>query len=285
MNTFKGIIALDIDGTITVQKHQLEESVNTFLNHLIANGWLIAFVTGRTFSFAWPILSKLQGEFFFGVQNGAALYGMPSGKLAVKHSIERKYLRPLDDLFFSYSSGLLVESGRENGDICYYRREDFSPSELDYIDYRISISPEKWETLSSFDDLESLKIKDFAVGKFFADEQQSETLSKRVEEAGFKVTTIRDPFRPNYFITHINHPLASKGSCLNPLLSRYPNIPLIAAGDDTNDIEMIKRGDIKIVMQNAPKSMHAFADIVAQPANEQGIIPALKEAIKRCTES
>lgn len=285
MHTFKGIIALDIDGTITVQKHQLEESVNTFLNSLIAQGWIVAFVTGRTFSFAKPILARLQGEFFFGVQNGAALYEMPSGKLVVKHSIERKYLRLLDDLFFTYSSGLLVESGRENGDVCYYRREDFSPSELEYIDYRISISPEKWQTLSSFDDLESLKIKDFAVGKFFADEKQSEAISNRVEEAGFKVTTIRDPFRPNYFITHINHPLASKGSCLNPLLKKCPNLPLIAAGDDTNDIEMIKRGNIKIVMHNAPKSLHTFADIVAPPASEEGIIPALKEAIKRCKES
>ncbi len=126
MNTFKGIIALDIDGTITVQKHQLEESVNTFLNHLIANGWLIAFVTGRTFSFAWPILSKLQGEFFFGVQNGAALYEMPSGKLAVKHSIERKYLRPLDDLFFSIPVGYWLKVDERTGIFAITER-DFSP--------------------------------------------------------------------------------------------------------------------------------------------------------------
>ena len=45
MSRFKGIIALDIDGTITVQKHFLETSVKNYLNELIASGWCLIFIT------------------------------------------------------------------------------------------------------------------------------------------------------------------------------------------------------------------------------------------------
>ncbi|MBI5274275.1 MAG: HAD hydrolase family protein, partial [Chlamydiales bacterium] len=47
----KGIIALDIDGTIANKDHLIPKDVELFLHKLAKEGWILAFLTGRTFSF------------------------------------------------------------------------------------------------------------------------------------------------------------------------------------------------------------------------------------------
>ena len=55
---------------------------------------------------------------------------------------------------------------------------------------------------------------------------------------------------------------------------------VIAAGDDYNDITMLKSADITVVMSTAPTEILALADIVAPPAVEMGIIEGLGKAVK-----
>src|SRR5690625_105069 len=87
MRRFKGIIALDIDGTITFERERMEKKVSDFLNFLIREGWQLIFLTGRTFSFAMPVLCELEGVFYIAVQNGASVYKMPSEKLIRKQHL------------------------------------------------------------------------------------------------------------------------------------------------------------------------------------------------------
>lgn len=272
MRKFKGIIALDIDGTITVEMHRLEEKVKNFLNFLIQEGWRLIFMTGRTFSFAYPILSGLKGEFFFAPQNGAALYEMPSVRLVKKHYLSTTLLPKLPE-------NVVVESGKEHEDICYYRPDAFTPEELEYIQFRIQISPEKWEAVSSF---ESLNISEFAIAKYFAEEKKVSAFEQKVRTLdALNVIVIRDPFKSGGYVAFLNDARATKGRILEEFRQMYPpELPAIAAGDDFNDVEMLEKSTFKIVMQNAPEKMHVMADLLAPPAQDHGIIDALKEAIR-----
>jgi len=274
----KGIIALDIDGTITVSKHFLETPVKNYLNQLIALGWQLVFVTGRTFSFAHPILSHIQGSYFLAVQNGAALYEMPHMRCIKKHYLPIELLGKLGHFFKSCGCGLLVESGKENDDICYYKPEDFSETEMEYIHFRINISPESWMGIHSF---EELTIREFAVGKFFASERLALEIAEKIPTSfPIRVTVIRDPFRPGFYLAHLNGWQASKGEALETLMTMHPaGLPVIAAGDDYNDVEMLEKSRVKIVMKNGPAPLRQIADIVAPPVEEQGIIQGLEEAI------
>lgn len=273
MGRFKGIIALDIDGTITIEKHVLETPVKNYLTFLIQQGWLLIFITGRTFSFAKPILSSLEGEYFFAPQNGAALYVMPEERCVQKHYIPISLLSRLN------VRGLLVESGKENQDICFYKPKDFTEEELQYIDFRRRISPEKWEAIEGFD---QLKISEFAVGKFFASKEEAESLAKQIQGSmPLNVIVIRDPFRPGGYLAHINEGTTSKGRILEDFIAMHhiPKGGVIAAGDDYNDREMLEKSATKIVMRNAPQTLHEMADVIAPPAAEQGIIQGLEEAL------
>jgi HAD superfamily hydrolase (TIGR01484 family) len=275
--SFKGIIALDIDGTVTVSKHSMEMEVADYLNSLIGKGWCLIFLTGRTYAFALPILSSLRGEYFFSPQNGASLYKMP-----VKEEIFRNYLpvsllQVLDPLFKKHMSGLLVESGRENDDICYYKPADFNKREMEYLAFRQKIAPEKWIPVNAF---HSLPIQEFAVGKYFAKKETALNISKEILlSMNLSVIVIRDPFRQGYYLAHINALGASKGAILEIFKKREPHLPVISAGDDYNDLEMLEKSMIKIVMKNGPEKLHKLADVLAPPASEQGIIKGLEEAI------
>lgn len=277
MRTFKGIIALDIDGTITTQRHTIEKLVVDYLHELMED-FLLIFISGRTFSFARPILSHLIGHYYFAVQNGAALYEMPTVTQLKKHYLKAETIHTLDPLFANERGGLLVETGQERDDVCYYKPSDFEPDELKYIKKRISFSPETWVAVSSFDELD---LKEFAVGKYFAPKLEAKKVADRIHQIpGFKVVVIHDPFRKGSHLAHINSSEASKGLILQEFIDMQPKkLPVIAAGDDYNDIEMLEKSDIKIVMKNAPKDMHHYGDILARPASELGIIVALKEAI------
>ncbi len=277
----KGIIALDIDGTITIEKHHLDPKVHAYLNGLIADGWELIFLTGRTFSFAQPILSKIKGRFFFAVQNGAALFEMPEERLVQKHYLSTALLPELSAPFAHEPGGMLVESGKEQNDVCYFCLHAHSEQEQAYLKQRIRLSPEKWVALESFEDLQ---LTEFAVGKYFASEERAYVLADKLTQlAPVKVIVIRDPFRPGHFLAHINQKEASKGHILEAFRKRYaPGLPVIGAGNDFNDVEMLEKSTFKIVMQNAPEKMHALGDLVARPAQEHGIVEALKEAIRRC---
>jgi HAD superfamily hydrolase (TIGR01484 family) len=273
----KGIIGLDIDGTITTHKHFIEKEVVAFLEGLCEKGWSLVFLTGRTLSFSKPLFLKFKIPFLLSVQNGAALYAMPSETLQKKLYISKELLPPLVRILNRQGIGALLESGRENQDICYYQLDSFSQSEKEYIDFRMTISPERWENVSS---LENVQLEDFPVIKFFADERTARILAAEIQQQlPLVVTVIRDPFRPGYHLAHVNHNRASKGKTLEEI--RTTKSPLIVAGDDYNDIEMLQKGDVKIVMKTAPSEMHDLSDILAPPASERGIVDALTEAIRK----
>ena len=277
MKRFKGIIALDIDGTLTNARHKLELSVQNYINRLIKEGWCLIFMTGRTFSFAYPLLAGFRGNYFFAPQNGSALYNMPKEECLMKRYLPASILEKAIPYFQDLGIGLLVEAGREYGDVCYYKPDEFTSNELEYLDLRSQISLGRWEPLQSFSDL---PLSEFAVMKYFATESQAVTLAQKLSQSSLKVTVIRDPFRSGFYMALVNALGASKGDVLATFIALHPKgLPVIAAGDDYNDVEMLKNSRVKIIMQSAPAEMHGLADILAPPAESQGIIQGLEQGI------
>ncbi|MFN0065627.1 MAG: HAD family hydrolase [Chlamydiales bacterium] len=278
MEGFKGIVALDIDGTITKSRHDLHKDVSNFLNHLITEGWCVMFITGRTLAFARPIFSQIEGCFYCGVQNGAALYEMPEEKQLFRHYLSQEMIPELEQFFHAINRPLLFEAGHERGDICYYRPTDFSENDMHYIRFREEISLTKWVARKSFYDLD---LPEFAVAKYFAEKTQALWIANELErEFSLNVIVINDAFKPGSYLAHVNHKDASKGNILQEFRHTLGHeLRVISAGDDYNDLTMLMESDVKIVMENAPCSLLAVADIVAPGVDRQGIVTALKEAI------
>ncbi len=278
--SIKGIIALDIDGTVTADTHLMDSSVIHTLNHLTEVGWQIIFITGRPYQWVSQTLSPLLFPYALAVQNGALLLEMPSKKILIRKYLTQAILLKIEEISQEQKTDYVIYSGLENEDWCYYRPAYFPPVILSYVLQRTAYLGEKWQPVENFS---HLPVSKFSSIKFFAKEKQALILSQQIEaKLGLHAPPNRDPFNPDYFVIQATHAEATKGSILKTF-SQLVGIsrPIIAAGDDYNDQSMLQMADIKIVMANAPIELVRMADIIAPPAQQQGIVKGLQEAVNR----
>ena len=122
----KGLITLDIDGTLTPSLHSIPGEVVTFLHHLVDIGWEVALITGRVFSFAEKPLSVLDFPYYLAVQNGADILFMPEKKRVHHRYLSAEKIAEIDAIYAGVAEDFIIYAGYEKGDFCYYRRERFS---------------------------------------------------------------------------------------------------------------------------------------------------------------
>lgn len=279
----KGIIALDIDGTITDDHHTISNKVVEFLASLQKEGWCLVFITGRSFCWGFEVLQSFPFPHYFAVQNGAILLEMPSRKILKKKYLDRSHLPAMEKSCEGEPSSFVIYGGFEYNDVCYYRPCTFSAEMLDYILRRNQAFKEDWVAVESFG---NLPISQYASFKAFGTFESAQRIISRIEhEVGFHVPLIRDPFQKDRYVVQATHPNVSKGEAVKDLKSilNFSGM-VIAAGDDNNDRTMLAEANIKIVMATAPDDMLLSADVIAAPAVHLGIIEGLIEGIKRLSE-
>ncbi len=280
VRSYQGVIALDIDGTITSETHFIHPDVVTYFDFLQAKGWKFIFITGRPFQWGIQVLQYLSFPYLLAVQNGALTLEMPSQKVIDRRYLATDILPGMESICQEEETDFIIYSGFENEDWCYYRPSFFSQEWLSYLQQRVLILKERWQPLSSFKDL---PISLFSSLKCFAKEKQASRLSQQIEEKlSLHAPLNRDPFCSECFVIQATHPQATKGHALRRFIHSFPQPHVvIAAGDDYNDLSMLQASDIKVVMASAPSDLQRLADIIAPPAIHNGIIQGLSEAIKK----
>ncbi|HCJ83430.1 MAG TPA: hypothetical protein DHV52_03760 [Parachlamydiales bacterium] len=276
----KGWIALDIDGTTTAHVREIPWEVSQFLKGLARKGWRIFFITGRVYSWTLQSLSPLSFPYLFAVQNGADIIEMPAHRLLSRAYLSPKIIPFLEKAYRNIAYDYLIYAGFEKGDFCYYRPRRFPEEIAWYLDLLKSFSPAPWQKREEFSFAEG---DSFPLIKCFGSKEAMTPLFEALLHLReLTVSMIRDPLCERFYLLLITDRKASKGTALDRARAAFHSTaPLIAAGDDFNDLPMLEKADIKIVMQTAPEEVKARADILAPSASECGIIPALKEALQR----
>jgi Cof subfamily protein (haloacid dehalogenase superfamily) len=273
----RGVIALDIDGTVTHSVEEIAQEVIDYLNHLVTDGWRIGFITGRTFALAEHVLRVLPFAYFLAVYNGALIVQMPTREVLQRQYLPKQALAQFERISLEASNDCVIYSGWENNDQCYYRPHHFQPGLLDYAQQRQKRKRESWIGLNDF---ASLPIEQFPSVKYFGCSPDIDRICQRIEETlGFHAPLCHDSFYRGYGIAQVTHPLANKGVALKRFAELSQAKVTIAAGDGGNDVSMLAAADIRVVMNNAPAAVLQMAHIVAPSAEANGIIPGLTQAI------
>ncbi len=280
----QGIIALDIDGTVTAEAEHIPPDVIQFLHSLYQKGWQVIFITGRPFQWGMRSLQRLPFPYAVAVQNGALLVEMPAEKILARKYLSHADISNMEVICSQHHTDFVVYGGYENQDHCYYRPKKFPSNVLEYVQKRTAQLGEKWQPMQTF---EHLPTSSFASFKCFAKERAAFLLSEQIEqELALHAPLIRDPFSTDYFVVQVTHPDATKGAALQEYVKlKGIKTPVIAAGDDLNDYSLLKAATIKIAMSNAPQKLLSIADIVAPPASEQGIIEGLTKALTHLSQN
>jgi hydroxymethylpyrimidine pyrophosphatase-like HAD family hydrolase len=272
-----GWIALDIDGTITDKSHHAPKPVIEFLHSLEEKGWELVFITGRTFSFGYSVVKEFNFHYYLAIQNGADILYMPHKDLVARHYLDAQVIPILEQAYRGEKEDFLVYAGVEQGDFCYYRPERFSEKFRHHLKKIMSLSPEPWKPVHEFDFKEGLS---FPLAKCLGTKESMMRVNRILQKVPtLSATMIHDPLAEDIYLILVTAKQATKGNALQVVKNILrEGGPVIAAGDDLNDISMLEHADVKIVMATAPLEMHKMATILAQPGEEQGIIEALKQA-------
>lgn len=274
----KGLIALDIDGTITIEHHSISPEIVSFFHSLNKEGWQFLFATGRTFQWGYEVLTHLPFHYHFAVQNGAIILEMPSRKILMKKYLDKSIFPVMEEICHEEESDFVIYSGFEFQDRCFYRPNHFDETMLYYLKKRVETLKENWEPLQSFDEL---PLTQFSSVKCFGTYESAQRIADKMEKRlSLHCPIIRDPFTGRYYIAQGTHPQVNKGQAVTDLKNLLQiKGPVIAAGDDNNDIPMLEAANVKIAMETAPATMQTMADIIAPTAANNGIISGIKEAI------
>lgn len=279
----RGLIALDIDGTLTDDPKHIPEKTEKYLASLVEKGWQVMFLTGRSFTFGAPPLKNFAFPFYFGTQNGAALFYMPEKKVLQEHFLSREKVIALEEIFLRHEISFLVYSGEKLGDFIYFRPSQFSVEEREYILFFERFARAPFRQIETFEELDQPAFP--MIKAFGSFELMQEIYSALEGDPDIAATLVQDPFSSSGgFYLLINARDATKGGVLEDLIridvekeKRRPYV--IAAGDGGNDISMFKVADFAIAMGTAREDVKSHADMVTGSAEDQAIIEALKKVI------
>ncbi|NGX46452.1 MAG: putative phosphatase [Chlamydiae bacterium] len=274
----KGLITLDIDGTLTPERHSIPKEVIDYLHHLVDEGWEVALLTGRVFSFAKGPLKALDFPYYLAVQNGADILHMAEKKQVHRRYLGADKLSQLDAVYLGTPEDYIIYAGYERGDFCYFRPHRLSTEFRAYLKKLEALVEAPWQPVDEFAFAEG---EAFPLIKCAGSQEVMEALTPKIRSiGGVAVSCIHDPIDPSLYLNLITHEEANKGGAVRWLKSKLSPAYTIAAGDDRNDIPMLEEVDFAIAMEGAPQDLLAAADLVARPAHKLGIIEALKEAIR-----
>ncbi|MDE3055250.1 MAG: HAD family phosphatase [Verrucomicrobiota bacterium] len=273
-------LALDIDGTITKDPHTIPAAILNRLTQFAAEGWHIAFVTGRTLRFARMALSDFKIPHLLIPQNGSGALWMPEERIICKHFLSFSDIAEIEQLLQPANPGLLIYRGFTANDRCYVREGSFPLAMMHEFEKWQEIQKERWIVVPKFRQEE---IPEFAVAKCYGQEEEILRLFKAWRGEGkYQITLSRDPWIPGRAMLFISHPLASKGGVLKESLNLMNQKgPVIAAGDDHNDLTLFAVADFRIAMTHAPAELREKADLIVENNGDGlALIRALEKGIQ-----
>ncbi|HXV37016.1 MAG TPA: Cof-type HAD-IIB family hydrolase [Myxococcota bacterium] len=271
------ILALDIDGTILDPHGSLPEAVRDAVASARQHGLRVILCTGRRFRTALPWARELGLDGAIVVNNGTLIKQIESGE-TLRHS----YL-PLDE----YAP--LISFVRRRGSPLVY--VDTYHENVDLVTERCSLTHEfQREYLNdntaffrTIDDLHAEPRSDVIMVSTMGDEETLGLLREEAsEQFGSRVRT-HSLINKNYrgMILEFLSPHSGKWAALSAIAADagVAAEQIIAVGDDTNDIEMIRNAGLGIAMGNAAAEVKQAADHVVRSNAEGGVVEAIRKAL------
>jgi len=273
MFNYKGIIALDLDGTLLDSRKELSQTNKDTLAQAAQAGWAVVPTTGRFYGAIPQIVRELPFIRYAITVNGAEVADVTSGEVIYKAEIP--YEQAVEIMAFMDNYPLIYD--------CYQAGEAFMTAEMkEHIDemteevqYRKMLKElrQPVNELKAFlmDKKQNIQKTQFVTNEPNVQKQLLEILPQKFSDIVISVTAKNN--------AEINNVRANKGEALWALAD-YLGVPrenTVAFGDAANDLSMIKAAGTGIVMANASEEVKSVADYITLSNDEDGVAFGIKE--------
>ncbi|MED4604286.1 Cof-type HAD-IIB family hydrolase [Paenibacillus validus] len=260
------LIALDVDGTLLNDNHELTERTIRTLRLAHEAGLRIVLCTGRGPANAIPVFEELGLEGVLITHNGASTVQTPGAQVLHQFSFQMQELAPL------------VAYCRENG----VHFDVNTPLDL-YLEKAEAAAAAMYEQfLIVTKQVDDVLAMEEGIVKFtmFGDGDQMD----RVEAAFGREFQLPETFhaiRSGVEFVDVMAVSASKGNALKHLADSWGirREEIIAIGNYFNDVDMLRFAGLGIAMDNSPDGVKEAADEVTLSNNEDGVHAALMKHV------
>jgi hypothetical protein len=260
MNRKFDLIAIDVDGTLLNDRHQLTPTVIEAVREAAESGAEIVLATGRGPINSIPLLEEIGLAGTLITHNGAATVESEGRRVLHSFSIPHEAMVPY------------MEYCRENGvhfdiNTAFDMYNESSTPEADamYVHYRVVPIRRRPD-----DPLPPDLVKFTAFGS----KEQMNRVQREWEAWDSPLRRIRSG---DWFID-VQHADVSKGKALERLASLrgIDRSRIMAIGNYYNDIDMLRFAGLGIAMGNSPDEVKRAADAVTLSNEEDGVAHAIR---------
>lgn len=264
------ILFLDLDGTLFDDNKQVTPENRRALERAQAAGCRIAISTGRALPGAMGLVRELglTGDgCYVSASNGGLLYDCGSDKV-----LARRFLRTEDAeelLAYAHGCGLHVQTYDRDGVVVV---RPFSESIV--REYCRINNAMPWRVVGSLAELEEPPVKVLLVGP----EDRAALEEARTWIAGHMAGRVECFYSSPVFLDVM--PAGVNKGCGVRELCRHLGIPVeqsVAAGDEANDIPMLRAAGVGAAMANAASEVKAAADYVTTRDNNHSGVAEIVE--------
>jgi Cof subfamily protein (haloacid dehalogenase superfamily) len=271
------LFALDLDGTILVDPHKLDEELSEILKLLSLKGDIILFNTGRTFAYSRHIFKRLDFTFYSGFSNGVALASFPSREIIYEASLPAELLFETRRLFKKHRIDPIFQGGMRNNDTTVFESLQYPSKEL------LEIFGEESDRRIEVESLDRDNIRDF-VSVFGCSKNRSGIMDLSEElntiEGLYSVAFIHSYNEESYWIT-VSSDSMNKGVPVRKIADRYGlgKSRIYAFGNDRNDLPMLLEAGHPVSVADAPEEVRSMAEEIVETPDRGGVLNYLKALI------
>ena len=273
INSFKGIIALDLDGTLLDSNKGLSQTNRDTLAKAAAEGWAIVPTTGRFYGAIPKIVRELPFVRYAITINGAEVADLTNGEVVYK--AEMPYQQVLEIMKFLDNYPLIYDSYQGGQAFMTAAMKEQIDEMTDDVHYRKMLK----ELRQPVDDLKTFiaeRKQDIQKTQFVTYDAEIHRQLTEILSQKFSDIVLTSTAKNNI---EINNTKANKGQALWALAD-YLGVPrenTISFGDALNDMAMIKAAGTGVAMANACEEIKAVADFITLSNDEDGVAYGIKK--------
>lgn len=256
------LIALDVDGTLLNDEHEVTEQTQKTIQEAARQGAEIVLCTGRGPQNSIPFMEQMGLSGYVISHNGAATVKVDTREVVHQYAMDAKAIVPYLDYFRKEGVHFDVNTAFQ-----------MFVDDVEGLAVEVRSMYENYLMLPSvlppLHDLSDPIVKVTAFG-------QPDTMD-RVHQDIAAWTPEFNILRSGEYFVDLMHPEASKGNALKQLAERrgYRQEEILAIGNYYNDITMLTYAGLGVAMDNSPLEVKAAANKVTASNNEDGVHAAL----------
>jgi len=262
------LLVVDIDGTLMDKDGNISAEDREALDRVRDSGILLALSTGRSALACRGVIDSLALDGYHIFFDGALVGCLESGHEVSAQPISQAVVSQMVDFAHQYGIDLELYSTTHY----FAERETWSTgAHREYFD----IEP----TIVDFRQVQGERIiKGGLVVTNPEERAGAQSFQRRFDDSPY-LSWARTPAYPGVAFINVLSPEVSKGKALEALVS-YIGVGMnevMAVGDGTNDIPLLKTAGLAVAMGNAPDEVKAVADYLTLDVEQSGLAAAIRE--------